>query len=240
MWGRQVRKILIVTDGAASPGLCPMFLQRRDIRVKRIEADADVAERVRRERPSLTILDIPVDDPGRGLDACRRVKSASASSPPLIVVDEPGRRRDAEAAGADVVLSRPIVQRQYFDAVRRFVRLPRRRDPRHLINLRFTYETATHEGQAFSRDLSLYGAFLKTDRVVEIGTQVKICFSLPGDPEPITCVAVVRHATRPSPDTHQTAGFAIEFEAVDGDDFTRLDLYIKRHERPTFLERFGA
>ena len=101
------------------------------------------------------------------------------------MVAESDTEPDAIEAGADAVVHAPIVPGQYFEAVSRFFRLPKRRTLRHQINLRFLYELDGRQAQAFTRDLSTYGAFIKTDHAPSPGSSIAVRFQIPGQSEPI-------------------------------------------------------
>ena len=116
-----------------------------------------------------------------------------------------------------------------------FIRLPRRRDLRQIVNLRFIYEFEDHKWQAFSRDLSMYGAFLKTDHVLPHDARVQLHFSIPGDLETVNCHAFVRRSAPVEHPDPASAGFAVEFDSMADHDAERLEAFIRRHlHRPLF------
>jgi len=231
MWGRQPQKILIVADPPATPGLSPGFLDQPDIETLESSTGSPALGTARRERPTLIIHEIGASPTG-ALEAVRAFKDdPETRSIPLIAVTERQAGEAAMAAGADAVVGKPVVQREYWEAVRRYVALPRRREPRHTINLRFSYRAGERRWQAFSRDISTYGAFLKTDHALAQGSRIAVRFNLPGDPEGIECWAVVRHTTPLEPPAHHTAGFAVEFEGFPDADAARLDRFLKSHAR---------
>ncbi len=235
MWGRRFRRILIVAASESVPGLTPAFLAQPDIRLVESRPDPGVLAVAREQSPRLIIQDVdePVPD---SLRLAHTLKSdPSTTSIPLIAVAERGALDQVRLAGANAVVAKPLIQHEYWDAVRRFIRLPKRRDLRQLVNLRFTYQADGHTGQAFSRDLSMLGAFLKTDRAFQQGKHISVSLYLPGQREPICCGAIVRRSTPYDPHGHQVAGFGIEFEGLNGRDVLRLERFIKRHLRRTLF-----
>lgn len=105
-------------------------------------------------------------------------------------------------------------------------RVPKERCP---ANLRFTFGYDGADCQAFSRDLSGSGAFLKTDNVPAAGSVLALRFRLPGDPVEIECKGIVRrieHGDDPVP-----AGFGVEFRDISPADCTRLEGFIRRQIR---------
>jgi len=234
---RGEHRVLVVPGNRPARGLHPCFLRQPHLRVLPGVCAAEAFDIAARDRPQLIIHDVDELDGGR-IELCRRFKQAPETNrTPLIVIAAPEVRDDAEQTGADVVIDRPIVQSEYFDAVRRFVPLPRRRQDRYPINLRFSYIVRGRFRQAFSRDVSLYGAFLKTDAVLPEGAHIEVDFHLPGDGEEIRCGAVVRRSLPYRPQEQQLAGMAIEFEGIGESELRRLEQFIRRHQPHSFFAR---
>ena len=96
--------------------------------------------------------------------------------------------------------------------------------------------------QAFSRDVSVVGAFLKTDRLTGVGTHLKTEFHLPGQSRSIQCGAIVR-AVVPATCDAGSAGLGIEFEGISDEDLGRLDTLLSKGQGRgslfrSFLSRF--
>ena len=109
-------------------------------------------------------------------------------------------------------------------AVLRFMSFSPRPAERCKANLRFTFTAADNAGQAFSRDLSLTGAFLKADPAPEAGSELTLRFRLPADQDDIVCKAIVRRVEH---DTEQVpSGFGIEFQGIRPADLVRLERFI--------------
>ncbi len=227
MWGRE-RSILLVSGERPSPGLRPGFLHGSGLRLTQAIADPDVLDLARRERFDLIILDLPAPAES-GLALCQRLKADAATrSTPLVVVAAEEAAHSARLVGVEATVGRPIVAREYHDAVGRFVRLPKRRLHRHLVNLRVQYESDVEAGQAFTRDLSVYGAFLKTDRFPTIGSELRVTFTIPGERRPVHCQAFVRRSASFDDERVATPGFAIEFCGMDEAEVDRLACFLER------------
>jgi CheY-like chemotaxis protein len=97
---------------------------------------------------------------------------------------------------------------------------------RQPVNLRFRYRIGDEAGQAFTRDLSEFGAFVKTDRVLAPDTRMSVCFCIPGRPEEIRCRAVVRRSVPMTTCPRQLAGFAIVFEEMNEKDRDCLSRFV--------------
>jgi len=235
MWGHRHRKVLIVAELGCKTGLHAAFLNQPDIRLLTSEPGEGARALARAEHPRLIIQDV-VDPRDDSLALTRDFKSHSATrSIPIIAIAAQENEETVRDTGADTVLLKPLIQRAYWEAVRRFIRLPKRRDLRQIVNLRFTYEVGDRRWQAFSRDLSMYGAFLKTDHLPPQGERVRVQFNIPGHADAVTCDAIVRRSTPFDPHNHQTAGFAVEFEGLAEGDAERLERFVKRHLRRTLF-----
>jgi len=110
------------------------------------------------------------------------------------------------------------------DTVRRFVPLTARRGPRCPVNLRFSFEGAGGAGQAFSRDLSACGVFLKNDRVLPPGQRLSLRFRLPGDEAEIACGGIVRSTDGTG--RGLPPGFGVEFLDLAEEDRVRLERFV--------------
>jgi CheY-like chemotaxis protein len=226
MWGRIQHRVLIVSDPDLLPVITPNFLKASHIRILTSTGDQPAFDLAVRQRPRLIIEDLTCGDDAR-IRLCRQLKShPSTRSIPLIGIAGPDQAARARRAGPDALVHRPLVQRQYFETVRRFLPMPERRNPRQPVNLRFRYRIGDEAGQAFTRDLSEFGAFVKTDRVLAPNTRMSVCFCIPGRPEEVRCRAVVRRSVPMTTCQRQLAGFAIVFEEMNEKDRDRLSRFV--------------
>jgi CheY-like chemotaxis protein len=227
---------LIVSENPTGPLYDSDLLRQPELGLLTAFPDSEALEIVRRERPSLIVEDL--EPPGHaGLAFCRGLASdASTRSIPLILVAHDSLRGEASKTHAGVVLSKPLQARAFFDAVRRFVPLPHRRTRRVSINFRFTYRVGDRVAQAFSRDLSARGAFLKTDRLLPLGTRLELSFCIPGFSEGVQCGAVVR-GTSSTRHAGEPGGIAIEFEGLSEADRKLLETFMDQHPQRSLLAR---
>ena len=225
LWRRGNRAVLIVSENPQEPLFDSDFLRQPDIRLLTAFPDEDACEMARCERPSLIVEDLA--PPGNAaLALCRELAShASTRSIPLILVTSDQMWSQAHRTRADVVLGKPLERREFFDAVRRFIPLPSRRTPRVNINLRFRFTADDQMAQAFSRDLSIRGTFLKTDRTLPLGTRLVLQFCLPGLADEIRCGGVVR-TTCSTTRSADPGGIGIEFDDLPDRDRDLLAAFI--------------
>ena len=236
LWRRANRAVLIVSETPTASLFDSEFLRRPEIRLLTAYPDDQAIEIARREHPSLIIEDL--ESPGHaGLAFCAELAShPSTRSIPLILVVPADLWQQAGNTRADVLLGKPLGHREFFDAVRRFLPMPDRRTKRLNVNLRFIFTTAGQVAQAFSRDLSTKGAFLKTDRILPLGTHLELRFCIPGAREAIECRGVVR-CTSSRQGTGESGGIGLEFEDLSPHDRELLEAFLDRHRQPSLLHR---
>jgi CheY-like chemotaxis protein len=227
--------VLIIAEATPDPGLGSAFLKQPDIRLLTSFPDEQGLQLARREQPSLIIDEVQTGN-GRGVDFCRRLRTERGTrSIPLIVITSPELCDRVREVGPDAVLIKPFVRNDFFEAVSRFVPLPRRRNNRLGVNLRFTFRSGEVVGQAFSRDLSGKGAFLKTDRELALGTLLEVRFQLPGSHHEIRCRAVVRSTSHSDPTSGRQSGVGVEFVDIAEGDSDRVEAFIVQHRSPAPL-----
>jgi CheY-like chemotaxis protein len=228
LWRRAPRAVLLVSETPAAPLFDADFLHQPHIRLLEAVPDENALDLAAREQPSLILehLDVPGE---AGLELCHELADhAGTRSIPVILV-VPGVLWDrARKTGAEVVLEKPVERQQLFDAVRRFVPLPRRRADRLQINLRFTYHLDGRVSQAFSRDLSPRGAFLKSDRLPPLGARLELRFCIPGLADEVRCDGVVR-TTSAAIHPASSGGIGIEFEGLSDADRRLLANFLGQH-----------
>jgi CheY-like chemotaxis protein len=214
--------VLLVQDVAAFRDLETTFLRRHELRVQVVESPAAVRRRRAGDgRPDLVVVDLVAS--GETVELCASVKAdADLAGVPVIAVLPRTARAAGEAAGADAIVYKPVVQREFLDAIRRFVPLAERRSRRTPAALRFTWTTEGGvTGQSISRDLSTSGAFLESDRVPPVGCPLDLAFRLPGDEREIACGAHVRNVPQ-----HGALGFGVEFDGLEPEDLSRVQAFV--------------
>lgn len=104
---------------------------------------------------------------------------------------------------------------------RRFVRIPVR------VDFYVEDESSGESGQLFfpSRNVSLGGAFLASDFLLETGTPIHVRFTLPGA-SPIETDATVAWV---SDDGDDGAGMGIEFTSLAPAELAAIKRFIERH-----------
>ncbi len=228
MAGRDQHTIMIVAERHPVPDLSTAFLRQPDISLTECDPGDRAFDLARRDPPSLIVEEVRAREE-RELALCQRLKSdPDTRRIPLIVVGHRGSLRKARQAGADRLLVKPVGPQELFEVVREYVPLPERQHPRHAFNLRCTFEINGRSFQVFSRNISLSGAFLKTDCFVPHETRIDLQFYLPGEAEPVVCPSVVKRP--PDLDEQQgRRGIGVEFRQVPEPALTRLEAFFERN-----------
>jgi CheY-like chemotaxis protein len=226
LWRRPGRTVLIVSEDPSTTACDGSFLEQPDIRLL-TSYPGEALDIVRRERPCLIIEDLASAD-GAGMRFCLELRSdRHTRSIPLILLAASAARDRAGAAGADALLDKPLAPRELYRAVRRFLPLPRRRVERLVTNLRFTFCLDGQRFQAFSRDISERGTFLKSDCRPALGARVDLRFRLPGSGSEIRCAGLVRSTCDGDPHG-RAGGLGIEFVELEQADREHLAAFIER------------
>jgi len=219
--------ILLVDDVAFHLETERTFLRRRDVKVLTSGQGPQLLALARDRRPDVAVLDLRVPD---GLQLCRLLKAdAVAGEIPIVAVASRLGELEAMGAGADVLVFEPISRGEMLDALRGFVHFPERRQPRCNANLRFTFTHDDDIGQAFCRNLSVNGTFLKTDWSPAEGSELGLRFCLPGEDRDIGCRGIVRSLERGDPAFD--CGFGVEFREMPPPDLERLEEFIRQQLR---------
>jgi uncharacterized protein (TIGR02266 family) len=228
--------ILIVSESHPDPDLNLGFLRQPEIRLLHCASETAALDVVEAAPPDLIIDDLAAGAPSES-ELCRRLKTHPATCAIPVILVTSARAEVAPAGNdADVVLRKPLVPREFFEVVRRYVSLPARRHLRHPINVRFQFRHGGRLVQAFSRDLSTHGTFLKTDRVLPAGSHLELHFRLPDGTSEVRCGGVVRSV----PKLQSAArGMGIEFEGIHDEDLERLERFLERQRPRSFFGLFS-
>ncbi len=206
--------------------------KRTEIQLQIVDASCDLLSLGQQDQPSLIVF-APDNSAHRDvIGACGGLRSLPVTADiPLMLVGGPDCRKLAREIDFDAVVYEPLVHDDLLAKVRRYVPLRYRRHPRYPINLRFTFQGGAVRGQAFSRVLSCGGAFLKTDRVLEVGDTIQLCFRLPGAAGETRCNGIIRSSLQWFQDPRATPGFGVEFRDLARDDRERLNRFVESLER---------
>ncbi len=126
--------------------------------------------------------------------------------------------------------------RAIFDALARRLRkmtsvatnLAGRRNERTEKNFEIHFKTKQDFYKAYTANLGSGGLFIRTENLLEIGSEVTLLFTLPGDSKPINAVGkTVWVSKQPDPDK----GVGVQFTVVSPEDRTRIDAFVRQNPR---------
>ena len=124
--------------------------------------------------------------------------------------------------------------RVIFDAMARRLRkmtavatnLAGRRAERTAQTIEIRFDTHEDFKKAYSTNIGEGGLFIQTDQLIEVGREVNLVFSLPGESRPIHARGKVTWHRREG-----RQGIGIQFTGLDPNDHRKLKTYVDRHLR---------
>ncbi len=221
-------KILLLDDVELFLEFEHSFLRRSDCELLTALTGEEILEKVRRDRPDVVLLDVPLGGEG-GLSVCRAIKDdPDLQATPVIFVSLPVEHERCMAAGADGFVSRPASRGRLLEAVRRFVPAVERACYRLPVTLRVDYKGRAGEGIGFTKDLGLEGLFLKTRDAFEAGDALELTFTLPVPaPRPIHAGGHVVRTVAARPESHLVAGVGVAFSRISAADRIEITRFVR-------------
>lgn len=221
------RNILLVDDVRMFLEIQKEFLRNSPVNILTAGNGAEALKVVASKRPDLVFMDLEMPEMN-GADSCRAIKSmpASAATPVIMITSrgDEASRIHCESAGCDDFLTKPLDRKLFLDTAGRFLVDIERREHRLAITIPGTFHS---RGTAFScvlSDLSVGGAFIKTDFVCEIDRLIQLSFTLPPGPA-IRCQGRITWF-RQSIDKSQL-GFGVNFVLLPREIKDTISDYLK-------------
>jgi CheY-like chemotaxis protein len=206
--------ILIADDSRFFRTIERQFLQKTPAHVIESGDSDDLFLQLKTEKPQLLFLAHALR-PLNGAECCRRIKGDSLlrDLPVVMVCDQdmPEQVAEAERAGCNAVLVKPLDRFRFLDAARLF--LSEIREYRYPCFMPVHFETGGISCRGKSLDISSGGVFIESTADIPIGSVVALTFTLPEGNVAISCQGVVVwHNRRPNPlKPHYSEGFGIKF-----------------------------
>ena len=106
--------------------------------------------------------------------------------------------------------------------------MEKRRSPRILISLEITYESGVDFLCSFLSDIGEGGVFISTSIPLEVNTQLRICFHIPGISKSLMVIGTVvwvrelENSSKP--------GMGIRFDEMEPEDRQRLDQFLETYK----------
>lgn len=222
----QEWKILLADDIAAFLNLERSFLRRAECTLITAADGAQALKLAKTEKPHLLLLDIEMPKM-TGIEVCRILRQDPAfKETPIVMVTAAEKRRDeAIQAGATEFWVKPIEETRFLSGIQKLIPIKVRKEERVPLGLpvKLKYKRKTYD--AFTRDLSLGGAFILVDESIGLGERITCTLTLLGIERTLVSEArVVRAEITPD------RGIGVEFLWKDPGDAETLHSYLKRFE----------
>ena len=223
-------KILIVDDMETFLKLEKMLLERSGYEIITARTGAEALKKVQAEKPRLVFLDMIMPEM-TGDAVCRYIKtSKSLKHIPVIMVttksDPPSRERCAQA-GCDDFMTKPVTQRDFFEKIKKFINIEKRRHPR--APLRVSAECLQNEVsyQHYTVDVSQSGMFVETLSPLPLGTELGLRFGLPRQGAPVLVKGrVVRTVPPGQASEGNPCGMGIRFTNLSSEDSDKIREFV--------------
>ena len=214
-------KILLVDDVDFFLELEKSFLRQTPVDILIANNGREALEAVTLHHPAMIFMDVqmPVMD---GLTCLRGLKADPAtSSIPVVMVFAPANDVNEEvcmASGADAVLLKPIVRKDFLELGRRFLFHIERREKRVPYQALVTLRGSGEKIHCTTENISVHGAYINSRRIPELNERLRVTMVLPGiGAAVLECrgrVTWLNHGF-PRPKLELPQGFGIEFQDVD-------------------------
>ena len=223
----SLRRIAIVSAVDLSPELGDTVLWRAGIERVFCASAHTALDSITSVGPRMVVVDAA--DTGAACDLIRRLRSAeltrsisiAALSRSTSLVDEAVLR----GAGANLVLSGHVDPYLWDARLEELLSVPKRRELRVpvLFELWSRFESSPNAVGGWALNVSMNGALIETDELLDVGSKLDLSFELPGEPSSLKALGqVVREGQ--NPDGRHRAG--IEFLVLRGDARARLAAFI--------------
>ena len=227
------KRILLADDPELFQALESSFFGRSGFVLMAAGSEQQAIELIEEQDPALVIFSL--DMPGlRGDACCRRIKSDPIlRSTPVILVLHPEREQESKLcreAFCDGILYKPINPQQLMDTACALLNIAKRGDPR--IDVRIPLRCGTDPKKLRSgtvRNLNSSGAFIATDKLFPIDTQVVLDFILPGRESPLRCGGRVAWVNHPEwvKSSNLPTGMGVEFVDLAPEKLEILKKHLK-------------
>lgn len=214
-------KILLVDDADFFLEVEKGFLRQTPAEILIAKNGREALEAAARHCPALIFMDVqmPLMD---GLTCLRRLKAdPKLRSIPVVMVFAPGRDMNEKVcleAGADAILLKPLVKRDFLELGRRFLFHIDRREKRVSYQALVTLHLQGEDIHCSTEDLSVRGAYINCRHILEQDERMRVTMVLPGTGGAVLkCRGQVAWLNQgfPRPMLELPQGFGIEFQEID-------------------------
>lgn len=208
-------RILLADDSRFFRAIEAQFLQKTPVDILEADSTEAALTLVRAERPDLVYMAYTLVGDG-GAACCRAIKADSTlKSVPIVMIcdqDNPSQVEDAENAGCDACLVKPLDRHSFLQTGRAF--LDGIREHRQPMLFPVFFSTAGEEYSGKCLDISGGGMFVETIEEVAAGSLVNLTFRLPDAVRTqfVCCAEVMWVNRKPNPmKPHYPHGLGLKF-----------------------------
>ena len=175
--------LLLVDDVELFLELERSFLEGSGHRIVTAASGEEALSRMEEVRPDLLLLDLYM--PGiDGDEVCRRLRASTTwRALPVIMVTAAGKEEDVQKclrAGCDDYITKPVSKKDLQEKIHRLLGSVKvRTAPRAPVSLRVQVRSNGTSLQAYARDLSANGIYVKSRAPLELETPVELRLELP-------------------------------------------------------------
>jgi len=221
-------KVLVADSAELFLAIQDSFLKRSTCELLTAGSAEEAMSKALESSPDLILLD--ADLPGfDGLECCRRMKEESdLRHTPVVIVGSAVDLELCERAGAEALLSRPLANELLLDAVCELAPLSYRRSARVAASVEVAYRRNEEDLQAWTKDISLDGLFLRDCEMLEQGDLLSMAFDLPVERGgTVTIGGEVVRTVPPATDAQLIPGAGVRFRATDGQERLQIARFIE-------------
>jgi CheY-like chemotaxis protein len=221
--GGPMPKILLVDDMRAFLNLEVSFLQRADCRILTAKDGLEALKKARTEKPDIVLLDIEMPQMN-GIECCRILKQDAATKKiPVVIITSTDRKAEAERAGCDDFVKKPITEEQFLQEIKKFIDIRERKEERVAIGLSVLAEINNRKVETYARDISTSGiSLLFQDSVKENSVMGLEIFPLQAGGKPIQVQARVVRKISEVIQGEAIKGIGLNFENLQAEDRARI------------------
>jgi len=223
-------KILIVDDMETFLKLEKMLLERSGYEIVTARTGVEALKKVQTDKPRLVFLDMIMPEM-TGDTVCRFIKTnKNLKHIPVVMVttkSDPNSRDRCLQAGCDDFMTKPVTQRDFFEKIKKFINIEKRKAPR--APLRVTADCLQGElsYQNYTVDVSQSGVFIETPNPLPLGTGLVLKFTLPRQGAPVLVKGkVVRTVPPSSAPEGASSGMGVRFTNLSSEDSEKIQAFV--------------
>jgi DNA-binding response OmpR family regulator len=228
-----MKKILLVDEATTFLDREKSILNRSDFKIFTASSSEKALAMHKVEKMDLIVVSLDMRHIS-GDTLCSMIRSDEGTKRVSIIIVCNNTKADLDRVSrckANTYVSRPIRPLLFLEKVSQFLDIPARKCYRVLLKVKVNGNTGNESFFCSSRNISVSGILIETDKYLEKGSNVTCSFFLPGESR--TSVSVdgeIVRAAKTSADLYQ---FGIRFNAMETGDREAITAFVNR-QAPVF------